>query len=270
MTKLSFIVCDPIESFGDIEHFANVLRTLKQVGFAGVEFNLTPSVLARTDDLLRLVEEIELPIVSFLTGANYFSQGLCLSSPHAEIRRKAVELLCHFTATAARFGAILVVGQMQGFRSDESNCDVAVPRIENALRQVALAAKENGTTIVLEPVNHLQCGFHNTLETVMNLTNEVNSPQLKPMLDSFHMNIEERSMTEPILRAGKNLGHFHLCETNGGFLGSGHLDIRSIFDALDSIAYCGFVSVKVYREAWETAARATMDHLRSIGRIAGS
>jgi sugar phosphate isomerase/epimerase len=74
-------------------------------------------------------------------------------------------------------------------------------------------------------------------------------------------------MTEPILRAGNNLAHFHLCESNGSFLGSGHLDFGPILAALDSIDYRGYVSVKVYREAWETAARATSDYLHSKGLL---
>ena len=263
MTKLSFILCDPLECFGNLDAFASVLRTLKHLGYEGVECNITSPGLADADGLLRLVEEIKLPIVSFLTGANYFGQGLCLSSPHEEIRRKAVESLRQFTSTAARFGAVLVVGQMQGFRSDEPDMAVAEDRIEDALRQVAAAAEENGATIVVEPVNHLQCGFHNTLEAVLSLTDRVGSNHVKPMLDSFHINIEEKSMTEPILRADKDLAHFHLCESNGGFLGSGHLDFGPILESLDSIDYPGYVSVKVYQEAWEAAARATMVHLSS-------
>lgn len=270
MTKFSFILCDPLESFGDLDDFAFVLRTLKRLGYAGVEFNLTSPGLADVEGLLRLVEEIELPIVSFLTGANYFGKGLCLSSPQEETRRKSVDSLCRFTSVAARFDAVLVVGQMQGFRSDEPDRAVAENRIENALRQVAAAAEENGATVVVEPVNHLQCGFHNTLEAVLNLTDRVGSTRLKPMLDSFHINIEEQSMTEPILRAGKNLGHFHLCESNGGFLGSGHLDFRPIMETLVAIGYRGYVSVKVYRETWDAAARATMDHLRAKGLVEGS
>src|SRR5688572_3087573 len=117
MTKFSFILCDPLESFGDLDGLALVLRALKRLGYDGVEFNLIAPGLADAEGLLRLVEEIELPIVSFLTGANYFGQGLCLSSSQQETRRKAVETLCQFTSVAARFNAVLVVGQMQGFRS---------------------------------------------------------------------------------------------------------------------------------------------------------
>ncbi len=264
MPKFSFILCDSLASFGDLKNFAVVLQTLKRLGFDGVEFNLTAPGLPDPEGLVRLVNEVGLPIVSFLTGANYFGQGLCLSSPREEIRRRAVEALCEFTATAAKFGAVMVVGQMQGFACDEPNRAVAEQRIEAGLRQVAATAEQHGATVVLEPVNHLQCGFHNTLDAVMKLTDRIASPRLKPMLDTFHMNVEEQSQTEPILRAGSKLGHFHLCESNGGLLGSGHLNIATILQTLDSIGYSGFVSVKVYREAWEPGARATMESLKSI------
>lgn len=264
MTKFSFILCDPIESFGDQNHFADVLRTLKGIGYAGVEFNITSPGLTDSDGLLRLVEQIELPIVSFLTGANYFGQGLCLCSPNDDIRGKAVEALCGFTAIAVRFGAVLVVGQMQGFRSDEPDPAVAEARIEQALRRVADAAERNGATVVVEPVNHLQCGFHNTAQSVLDLTRRIGSPRLKPMLDSFHLNIEETSVTEPILRMGYEIGHFHLCESNGGLFGSGHLDVQSILKSLETAGYRGSISVKVYREPWQPAARATMQYLSRI------
>lgn len=264
MTEFSFIICDPIESFGTLEQFADVLRHLKQLGFDGVEFNITDHVVEQQENLLALVESVQLPIVSFLTGANYFGQGLCLSSPREDVRRTAVEKLGQFTKTAGRFGAVLVVGQMQGFRSDEPIPVVASERIETALRQVAVQAEINQATVVVEPVNHLQCGFHNTLEAVMSLTDRIGSDRVKPMLDSFHMNIEETSMTEPILRAGQELKHFHLCESNGDFLGSGHLDIPLLLTTLDDIGYQGFVSVKVYRQPWEAAASATIDYFRSI------
>jgi len=267
MSKFSFILCDPLESFGSLEGFASVLRTLKQIGFRGVEFNITANGLADVESLLQLVETLDLPVVSLLTGANYFSHGLCLSSPNVDIRRTTVERLCQFTSVAARFGAVLVVGQMQGFVRDEPIAELAIDRIETALRRVAVAAEESGTTVVLEPVNHLQCGFHNTLDAVMNLTERIGSERLKPMLDSFHMNIEEVSMLEPLQRVGKNLGHFHLCESNGGPLGSGHLNVGSILTTLDSIDYRGFVSVKVYRCDWESSARSTMNHLRTLGLV---
>src|ERR1019366_5505734 len=185
-------------------------------------------------------------------------------SPNAEVRRQAVERLQTYTQIAARFGAALVIGQMQGFPSDEPNRAVGEARIEEALKPVIEAAEKHGCTIAFEPVNHLQAGFHPTLDDVMALAARLDSPCFKPMLDTFHMNIEEKSMIEPIYRAGSCLAHFHLCESNGSFLGSGHFDVKRIIAALDQAGYAGYVSVKVYRQPWLVAAPATMRFLTEL------
>lgn len=272
MAKFSFIIAERPDSFSSFEPFANALRSVKELGYGGVEFNLTGPTGYEVDAIVRVVESTSLPVVSFLSGANYFSEGLCLSSPRAEVRRQAIERLQTYTQIAARFGAVLVIGQMQGFSSDEPNRAVGEARIEECLKPVIEAAERHGTTIAFEPVNHLQAGFNPSLADVMALAARLGSPRFKPMLDTFHMNIEEKSVIEPIHRAGRALAHFHLCESNGNFLGSGHLDFKAILSALDHSGYAGYVSVKVYRQPWAVAAKATIQFLTGlevtgIGRV---
>jgi 5-keto-L-gluconate epimerase len=265
MARLSYIVVDVLESFKSFDDLAAVLRRIKQLGYDGAELHLMKPSGVDVDALLGLTETLDLPIVSFMTGASYFSEGLCLSSPNADVRQRAVERLKWATEIGARFGAVLVVGQMQGFSSDEPNRDIANARIEECLKQVAEAAEKHRTTIVMEPVNHLQTSFHNTSAEVMALTERINSPYIKPMLDSFHINIEEASLTEPIHRVGsEELRHFHLCESNGGFLGSGHIDCKAIFEALAAINYDGYISLKIYRQPFEAGAVNGVEYLRKL------
>lgn len=268
MMKSSFIVIEQPDSFGSFEPFAEVLRQIKKLGFDGAELHLAGPSGYEIDALCRLSETIDLPIVSFLTGCNYFREGLCLSSPRAEARQKAVERLRSYTRVAARFRALLVLGQMQGFLTDEPDKAVGEARIEESLKPVVEAAEKNGVTIAFEPVNHLQAGFHNTLADVKGLADRLGSPRLRPMLDTFHMNIEEKSMIEPIERIGQELAHFHLCESNGSFLGSGHCEIRGILTALEGTGYSGYFSTKVYRHPWSEGAPAVARYLRDIGQMA--
>jgi sugar phosphate isomerase/epimerase len=268
MVNVSFVIAEPPDSFGSFENFSAVLRRIKELGYEGVEFNLTQPAGFELNDLTRFAESIRLQVVSFLTGANYFRQGLCLSSPRIEVREQAVEQLRKYAQIAAQFGAVLVIGQMQGFLSDEPDRAVGEARIEESLKQVVAEAERHGATIAFEPVNHLQVGFNNSLMDVMGLMARIGSSHFKPMLDTFHMNIEERSVTEPIHRAGPNIAHFHLCESNGGLLGSGHLDFKAIFGAIKAIGYPGWVSVKTYRQPWAVGAEASMRFLTELGVIA--
>jgi 5-keto-L-gluconate epimerase len=76
------------------------------------------------------------------------------------------------------------------------------------------------------------------------------------MLDSIHMNIEERSILDTIRAHGRHIRHFHLCETNGGPFGSGNLDVQAVLGELEKSGYDRFVSIKIYRKlAWDDAAR---------------
>ena len=264
MPPLSYILVDRLDGFHSFEDLQAVLHHLKALGYGGVELNLTPNAAFEMEALAAFAESIRLPVVSFLTGANYFGEGLCLSSPEDGVRDRAVRRLQELVAVASRFGALLVIGQMQGFLNDEPDQAKGEARIEACLKRVVGTAEQCGTTIAFEPVNHLQAGFHNTLEAVMALARRIDSPCFKPMLDSFHMNIEEGSLTEPIYRAGRNLAHFHLCESNGSFLGSGHLNFAAIFGALEKIEYGGFVSVKVYRHSWKAGAESSIRYLQSL------
>jgi len=91
------------------------------------------------------------------------------------------------------------------------------------------------------------------------------------MLDTIHMNIEERSIVETIRAHGRHIRHFHLCETNGGPFGTGSLDFPRVLATLTESGYSHFVSVKVYRHAdWEEAAQGAIVFLREQCRSPGA
>ena len=74
-------------------------------------------------------------------------------------------------------------------------------------------------TIAFEPVTHEEVGFNNTIEAVASLVRRLNLPGLRMMIDTFHMNIEEKDMLAPLPAIRDILAHVHLCETNRDFLG---------------------------------------------------
>ena len=264
MFRYSYIIIQPLESYGSHERIRETLALLKECGYAGVELNLTGSPDLDLDRLEQWLSEMDLVIPSFLTGEAY-NQGLCLSSPDRSIRQRAIDRLTAYLDVARRFKSVLVVGLLQGLLSDEPDVEAANGRIRGCLQEVAAQAEEKGVEVVIEPVNHLQVGFHNTVAEVRRLITDVGSPSLKPMVDTIHMNIEERSLVDPILACGSVLGHVHLCESNGSLLGTGHLDFAAVLRTLVQIGYNRFASVKVYRGArLEEAAPQSLDYLRQL------
>jgi sugar phosphate isomerase/epimerase len=261
--RICFLFHEPIPELAELERRLALLAAL---GFHGVELSARHPPPYSPADVLAAARRNDLAVASMLTGWSYAAEGLCLSRPDAAARDRAVARLGEYVTYAAPLGAVLVIGLMQGLRADEPDEIAATARIAEGLRSVARAAETVGVTLVLEPVNHLQVGFHHTADEAAALIARVGSPALGYMLDTIHMNIEERSLLETIRRHGANIRHFHLCETNGGPFGTGALPFPDVLAALTESGYRGWVSTKVYRKVgWEEAARATAAFLRKCG-----
>lgn len=258
--KLSFIFYEPVPELSDLDYRMGSVAAL---GFQGIELTACHPMPYSVDAVLALSQKHRLPVVSLLSGWSYTNEGLCMSSPREDVRQRAVERLIEYASMAARLEAVLVIGLMQGLRTDEANEAEASQRIADCLRAVAAAAVERAATLVLEPVNHFQVGFNHTAIEAAAMVERVGSPGLSYMLDTIHLNIEERSVLETIKAHGRRIRHFHLCESNGGPFGTGNLDFPGVFLTLKEAGYAHSVSVKIYRKAdWQDAASDAMAFLR--------
>lgn len=265
--RVSFLCYEPVPDFTELERR---FQLAAELGYRGIELVATYPLGYEIEQVAGLSAKYNVPVVSLLSGWSYANEGFCLSSPNASIRGRAVERLRDYLGWAARLNAVVVVGLMQGLRGDEPDEKIANDRITDCLKRVAVWADELGASIVLEPVNHQQVGFNNTAADAAAMAERAGSPFVGYMLDTIHMNIEERSVIDTIRVFGGSARHFHLCETNGGPFGSGGLDFRAALAALVESGYDRFVSVKVYRkiESWQAAARGSAAFLKKIGAMA--
>lgn len=105
------------------------------------------------------------------------------------------------------------------------------------VRTVGKIAGECGVDYCLEVLNRFEGYLLNTCKECKEFVEQVDVPAVKIMLDTFHMNIEEDSMTEAILLAGDKLGHFHVGENNRRLPGKGGMPWYEIGSALRAIGY---------------------------------
>lgn len=110
-------------------------------------------------------------------------------------------------------------------------------RSVEGVSEMADIAANHGITLCLEVLNRFEGYLLNTSEEGTNFVKEVNKENVKVMLDTFHMNIEETSIGDAIRTAGKYLGHFHTGECNRLCPGNGRIPWREIHDALHDIHY---------------------------------
>lgn len=110
--------------------------------------------------------------------------------------------------------------------------------IEN-MKLIADFAKKYDVTLMMEVCNRFATYMLNTAEEAVRYVKEVGKDNVKIMLDTFHMNIEEDSFGEAIRKAGNDLGYIHICENNRKLPGQGHLPWEEIVPALTQIRFNG-------------------------------
>lgn len=125
------------------------------------------------------------------------------------------------------------------------------------LRVVAALAAEAGVVVALEPLNRFETHFLNTAAQACRLVAEVGSPWLGVHLDTFHLNIEEKSLAGALREAGAWLRHVHLSENDRGIVGSGHLPWGEVLAALRAVGYRGWLVCETFNGQIPEIAAAT-------------
>lgn len=133
-------------------------------------------------------------------------------------------------------------------------------------------------TIGMEVLNRFENHVLNTAKEGVSFVRSVRQLEpaavnVKVMLDTFHMNIEEQSIGNAIRTAGELLGHFHTGECNRMVPGQGRTPWREIRDALKDVGYDGTVvmepfvipggtvgkDIRVWRDLVEDTSEAALD-----------
>ena len=116
----------------------------------------------------------------------------------------------------------------------------------DCLREVARFARNLGVTIGLEPVNRYETYLVNTCQQAIKLKQMIDEDNIKIHLDTYHMNIEEKSFYDATKLAGEDLIHYHLCENDRGIPGTGLVAWDDIFRALGEMNYQGHAALESF------------------------
>ena len=178
-----------------------------------------------------------------------FNHNMGSSDP--KIREEALEWYKRLFEVMAGLDIHLIGGALYSYWP----VDYSLPFDKNSdrersirnMRKVADIAAEYGITIGMEVLNRFEGYMLNTCKEALHYVEEVDRPNVKIMLDTFHMNIEEDSFAEAIRLAGSRLGHFHVGEANRRppFEG-GRIPWEEIGCALREIGYDGAVVMEPF------------------------
>jgi D-psicose/D-tagatose/L-ribulose 3-epimerase len=98
----------------------------------------------------------------------------------------------------------------------------------------------------IEPLNRFETFFLNTADDAARFCDEVGHPNVGILFDTFHANIEEKSIADGYRQVGRYLKHVHTCENDRGTPGSGHVEWQQVFEAIGETGYDGWLTIESF------------------------
>ncbi|WP_394251124.1 sugar phosphate isomerase/epimerase family protein [Arthrobacter pityocampae] len=224
-----------------------LLRRVAAMGFDAVELPLE-NVGDLTVEAVRDVLS-ETGLHPYVVGAMAPGRDLVVA-PDATIRRTQQYLLgC--IGFAAGIGAPVVCGPFYArtgrlWRMDDADRARAYAELRRNLAPVADAAVHAGVTLGIEPLNRYETSLINTVEQAIEALEPLLGHGVGLALDSYHVNIEERSTPDAIRRAGDHLVHLQVCGNDRGAPGGDQTDWPGLFQALDDVGYRGALTIESF------------------------
>src|SRR5439155_12763980 len=100
--------------------------------------------------------------------------------------------------------------------------------------------------IAIEPLNRFETYFLNTAADAVTFCQEIGDPPIGILLDTFHANIEGKSIGASVRVAAPHLKHLHTCENDRGVPGSGHVAWTEFFAAVAEIGYDRWLTIESF------------------------
>jgi len=269
---------------GDADVFIDSAKRVSSIGFDAVElaaFAFYDMPKSEMDKLKAAKDEIGIDFSYSVSLPLEFD----ISSPDAQIRKDGVKYVkqllenIHYMGGKSLGG--IIYGSWHGILVDSKAAHW--DRSAECVKEISKMAEDYGITYCIETVNRFENFLINDHHEAIRFAKQVDSPNVKILLDTFHMNIEEDSMEQAIIDTGDLLGYFHVGENNRRPPGTGEfINWDKVFATLSKIGYKGWIvmepfvrrggqiekDIGIYRDVMPNAdldveAKKALDFMRS-------
>jgi D-psicose/D-tagatose/L-ribulose 3-epimerase len=181
-------------------------------------------------------------------------------SADASVRAKGIENTKRTLDCCAAAGATTLVGPYhsalgvfsgRGPTRDEWKWGV------DSMRQVAEYAGQVRVQLAVECLNRFETYLLNTHADAARFVKEVGHEQCRMMYDTFHANIEEKSIAGAIRSCADVLCHVHISENDRSTPGTGNVRWNENFDTLKEVGYDGWLMIEAFGLALPELVAAT-------------
>jgi 5-keto-L-gluconate epimerase len=247
------------------ENFRDGIRRVAELGYDAVELHIRDPNGIDVDEIENLLNQYRLPVPTIGTGQAYGEEGLSFSDPDPEIRQKAVQRIKDQMDLASQLGIPRVtIGLVRGTVKPGGDKDQAEEYVIECM--VKCLDYNPAITLILEPLNRYETSLYNDTASAKEVIDRIGKPNLKMLIDTFHMNIEEPDIIQSILRVRDYISHVHFADSNRWPPGCGHINFKNIVRALRRIKYRGAISAEVLpKPTPEECLRLTIEYYKTLG-----
>ena len=238
------------------KHFP-IMEQLKEMGYDGIELPM----FELDADMFRKIGAQRESLGLGATAVTVCTPEANPISPDAAVRQAGLDYLKKAIDMCALAGAEKLLGPIHsalGQFSGNGRTDDEWNWGKDILSQAADYAQANDVTLVVEYLNRFECYFLNCAEDAGRFAREINHPNLKTMYDTFHANIEEKSITNAVKACADQLVHVHISENDLSTPGQGGVNWDESFAALKEVGYDdGYLMIEAFGLALPELAAAT-------------
>ncbi|MEP3276743.1 MAG: sugar phosphate isomerase/epimerase, partial [Stappiaceae bacterium] len=165
-----------------------------------------------------------------------------------EARAAGIEYLRWAIATTAKTGSRGLAGVVYAPWGvfDPSNKPARAARSAEAFAAVSADLERHDVTLGIEAINRFETDLVNTAAEATAMARASGSDRVGVLLDTFHLNIEEKDIKAAITNTGDKLVHFHVSDNDRGVPGSGHVPWDEVTRGLGDIQYRGWIVTEIF------------------------
>ena len=219
----------------------DVVQKFSSLGFDYIELVSRTPKLVDTRKMIKALKQHNITVNSVCAWCDYRVQNPAHENPY--VRKAYIDYLKDLVDLASNLKAKHIVTSA-GVISGMSRAE-AYQYCAECLREIGDYALPSDVRIAVEAINRFITNFINKTDQALELVKRVNQPIVGITLDTFHMNIEERSNEESIRKADKSLFHLHFADNNRLAPGLGNIDFKKIINALKTIDYAGNICLEI-------------------------
>ncbi|WP_332369248.1 sugar phosphate isomerase/epimerase family protein [Spirosoma telluris] len=114
------------------------------------------------------------------------------------------------------------------------------------MREVAEHAQSKGVTLAIEYLNRFETYLLTCADDLVRYVEAVNHPNCQAAFDTFHANMEEKSIADALRKVAPYLAHVQISENDRSTPGKGHINFDEVFAVLQEVGYEGPIAIEAF------------------------